>query len=159
MKRFLRFLALVALMYIPWVTLAQVSLPYSYGFEDNDLSVDGWTTQNPSGLDDSDLGISSDAYRTGSYGFRFSSYNESGVHTQYLISQEFEGDSMVLSFWCAKSTSNAEYLSVGYSSTTRDTSAFTWGDWFEPTLSWSQFSQAMPAGTSTTPPVAPILAS
>ena len=85
----------------------------------------------------------------GNQAFRFSSYSrvDTGDYTQYLISQEFEGDSMVLSFWCAKSTSNAEYLSVGYSSTTRDTSAFTWGDWFEPTLSWSQFSQAMPAGT------------
>ena len=32
---------LVAFM-MPWAAVAQQALPYSYGFEDNDLSNDGW---------------------------------------------------------------------------------------------------------------------
>ena len=52
---------------------AQQSLPYSYGFEDYDLSTDGWTKVNPSGKNDSEFAIVGAAKKTGSYGFRFSS--------------------------------------------------------------------------------------
>ncbi|MBR2239351.1 MAG: hypothetical protein IJ887_16025 [Prevotella sp.] len=36
---------------------AQKSMPYSYGFEDNNLATDGWTTQNPSGRNNSEFGL------------------------------------------------------------------------------------------------------
>ena len=61
------------------------ALPYSYGFEDYNLATDGWTTQNPSGKNSSEFQIAGAAKKTGSYGFRFSSYSASGENTQYLI--------------------------------------------------------------------------
>ena len=79
--------------------------------------------------------------------FRFSSYSLGTDYTQYLISQEFDGDSLNLSFWHAKFNTGVERLSVGYSSTSRDTSAFVWGDWFEPNTAWTKFSQNAPPNT------------
>ena len=46
MKRKFIFLMLAAL-FAPLAMNAQQSLPYSYGFENYDLSADGWTTANP----------------------------------------------------------------------------------------------------------------
>ena len=83
-KKSLLLILLMALI-APWA-VAQQALPYSYGFEDNDLSIDGWTTQNPSGLNASEFGINKNAKKTGNYGFRFSSYNDSGTSTQAVSS-------------------------------------------------------------------------
>jgi len=93
-----------------------------------------------------------DAVHDGTRAFRFSSYSSSSDYNQYLISRELAGTNMTLSFWYrhgAYSASSVDNFRVGYSSTTRDTAAFTWGDWFEnvSTSDWTQFTDSIPEGT------------
>lgn len=136
----------------PWA-VAQQSLPYSYGFEDNDLSVDGWTkvlgTSHTS--NNNECGIIGAAARTGDYGFRFSSFNEQGQEAQYLISPELTATKgAVLTFYYKASSSNGtEPFKVGYSTTTSDVSAFTWSSQFTTSsTSWSQLPEySCPADT------------
>ena len=68
---------------------------------------------------------------SGNYQFRFSSYSHlnSGDYTQFLISPRYQNDNPVhLEFWYRRTnsgTSGTENLRVVYSTTTRDTGAFT----------------------------------
>ena len=130
---------------------AQKALPYSYGFEDNSLETDGWTTQNPSGLNSSEFGINSSAKKTGSYGFRFSSYNDNGESTQYLISPELNAPAgIIMTFeYAASSTSTSgEKFKVGYSTTDADISSFTFGEEHSTSsMSWTTCEETFPAGT------------
>ena len=50
---------------------AQQTLPYSYGFENNNLTAEGWTAQ----ISSSSSGINNAAAHEGSFGFRFN-YSE-----------------------------------------------------------------------------------
>lgn len=142
---------LLMTLLVPWAA-AQQALPYSYGFEDNDLSTDGWTTQNPSGLNASEFGIIGTAAHSGSYGFRFSSYNDNGASTQYLISPELSAPKgVVVQFYYKASSSytSGETFQVGYSTTTADISSFTFGSTNNATnTSWAQTDEyVFPAGT------------
>ncbi len=113
------------------VANAQQSLPYSYGFEDNDLATDGWTTANPYSSNTSDFGIATDAKHNGTYGFRFSSFSRNNDgYDQYLFSPELNASNpIVMTFWYKASSSNGtEEFSVGYSSTDTDPDSFTWVD-------------------------------
>ena len=83
-RKSLLFLLLMAL-FAPLAMNAQQALPYSYGFENNNLATDGWTTQNPSGLNASEFGIIGTAAQNGSYGFRFSSYEEKAPSISSLL--------------------------------------------------------------------------
>ena len=65
-------------------TWAQKALPYSYGFEDNNLATDGWTTVNKK----TNTTISTEAKKSGSYGFLF--YYDTSKD-QYLVSPELTG--------------------------------------------------------------------
>ena len=119
-----------ALFCIPWAANAQQSLPYSYGFENNNLATDGWTTQNPSGLNASEFGIIGTAAQNGSYGFRFSSYSDRGESTQYLISPELVAPNGVVvqfSYKASSSYTSGETFQVGYSTTDTDITSFTFG--------------------------------
>ena len=131
MKQIYSFLVLaVALLFSIGVANAQQTLPYSYGFENNDLSADGWTTQNPSGLNASEFGIYSAAAQRGDYGFRFSSYDDRGESTQYLISPELNAPTGVVvqfSYKVSSSNSAGETFKVGYSTTDANISSFTFG--------------------------------
>gem|GEM_PF-893253 len=130
---------------------AQRTLLYEYGFEDYNLAADGWTTQNPSGRNSSEFAIAGAAKKTGSYGFRFSSYSARGENTQYLISPELSTDNggIVLSFqYAASSTSGTETFKVGYSTTTADIESFTWGDEISyNSTSWKEYKETFPSGT------------
>ena len=97
-----------ALFCIPWAAQAQQSLPYSYGFENNNLSADGWTTANPYNSNTSDFGIATAAKHNGDYGFRFSSYSRNNAgYDQYLISPELDGArGVIMSFWYAASSTS-----------------------------------------------------
>ncbi len=113
------------------VANAQQSLPYSYGFEDNNLAADGWTTANPYSSNTSDFGIATDAKHNGTYGFRFSSYSSNNDgYDQYLFSPELNASNpIVMTFWYKASSSyGTEEFSVGYSSTDTDPDSFTWVD-------------------------------
>ena len=141
-----------ALFCIPWAANAQQSLPYSYGFENNNLATDGWTTQNPSGLNASEFGIIGTAAQNGSYGFRFSSYNDRGESTQYLISPELVApNGVIVQFYYKVSSSytDGETFQVGYSTTDDNISSFTFGSEINATnTSWEQTEELVfPAGT------------
>ena len=160
MKRtsYTRFLAraamtLLAVLFSLTGARAQQALPYEYGFEDGDLSTDGWTTQNPSGLNASEFGINSNAAKTGSNGFRFSSYNDSGTSsTQYLISPELNApNGVTVQFYYKVSSSytSGETFQVGYSTTDTNISSFTFGTAIDATnTDWAQTERyVFPAGT------------
>ena len=134
------------------VANAQQSLPYSYGFENNDLAADGWTTQNPSGLNAYEFGINAAAAKSGSYGFRFSSYSDRGESTQYLISPELVApNGVIVQFYYTVSSSytDGETFQVGYSTTDDNISSFTFGSENNATnTSWEQTEELVfPAGT------------
>ena len=119
------------------------SLPYSYGFE-NSSEFDCWTR-----LDcHSSSGINLYAAHEGNYGFQFW-YNTNPP--QYLISPKFEGATgMNVSFYY-KNYMNIypETFQVGYSTTTKSPSAFTWGA--EVTANdettWMLYEDYFPEGT------------
>lgn len=77
------------------------------------------------------LGSTNIQPHSGNYQFRFSSYSHlnSGDYTQFLISPRYQNDNPVhLEFWYRRTnsgTSGTENLRVVYSTTTRDTAAFT----------------------------------
>lgn len=103
---------------------AQKSLPYSYGFENNNLAAEGWTTASTH----SSTGISNTAKNTGSYSFRF--YFNCNP-PQYLISPELSvpanATNVKVSFYYqAYSSSYPESFKVGYSTTDNNTESFTW---------------------------------
>ena len=121
---------LLMVLIAPWA-MAQQALPYSYGFEDNDLSVDGWTVYFGTSLtaNNDECGISTDAAKTGDYGFQFSSYSTSGANAQYLISPELSASKgAILQFYYSVYNSwGSEKFKVGYSTTDTNISSFTFG--------------------------------
>lgn len=132
----------------PWA-VAQQSLPYEYGFEDNDLSEDGWvkqTTQTNSGIFSS-----SSASHEGTYLFRFH-YSE---NPGYLITPLLTGtdNGVDVAFYYANySTSYNEKFQVGYTTdeSITDPSAFTYGDVITCTTvapSYTKYEGTMPNGT------------
>ncbi len=128
---------------LPLAMRGQKTLPYEYGFENNNLSSEGWTRNSMS----SNTNISSNAKRTGNYGFRFY-YN---ADPQYLITPELSTTSSGVTvefYYKTSSTYFQRTFLVGYSTTTTDVGAFTFGD--EITASdadWTLFGQDFPAGT------------
>ena len=127
---------------------AQQALPYSYGFENNNLAGEGWTAANPSNLNASEFGITADAKKTGDYGFRFSSYNDKGDTEQYLISPEINAPSGVIVSFYHKASQSTETIQVGYSETTAETGSFTWGENISvSSSSFTKYEETFPAGT------------
>jgi hypothetical protein len=143
MKRKHLLLTLLMALAVPLAMWGQESLPYEYGFENNDLAGEGWTRNSLS----SNTNISSNAKRTGNYGFRFN-YN---ADPQYLITPELlttSGGVTVEFYYKTSSMYFPRTFQVGYSTTTTDISAFVFGD--EITASdaeWVLSSQDFPAGT------------
>ena len=147
MKRFLRFLALVALMCVPWVTQGQQAIPYSYGFEDNDLSTDGWIL---SGSTSSNTKIYTETAPEGTHLFKFH-YSEQNAH---LISPVLTGteNGVTVTFQYTRSSSSSSYVEkfkVGYTTDANETdpTAFTYGDEIVTTTSWEEYENTFPAGT------------
>lgn len=143
MKRIHLLLILLMSLALPMAMWGQTTLPYEYGFENNDLAAEGWTRNSLS----SSTNISSNAKRTGNYGFRFN-YN---ADPQYLITPELSTTSSGVTvefYYKTSSTYFPRTFQVGYSTTTTDVSAFVFGD--EITASdaeWVLSSQDFPAGT------------
>ena len=126
------------------VANAQQSLPYSYGFEDNDLATDGWTAV----ITNTNSGINSAAAHTGSVGFRFN-YNEQNA---YLVSPELAGgtNGVEVSFYYkSNSTSWLESFNVGYTTdASAEPSAFTYIEEItNAPASWTKYEGTFPAGT------------
>lgn len=127
------------------------SLPYSYGFENNDLSAAGWTKSSADATNDGEFGIIAAAKHDGSYGFRFSSYSRADAYDQYLISPELDGAAgVLLTFhYAASSASGTEKFKVGYSTTDAATASFTFGEEISTnSTSWIESEEySFPAGT------------
>ena len=109
-------------------------LPYSYGFENNDLSGEGWTIVDGAngGFTYNTTAIYQNSYnkpRTGDYEFLFYAKNSA----QYLISPELTnsatGIEVSLYYNAYASTSGTRNLSIGYSTTNTETSSFTFTDY------------------------------
>ena len=97
------------------------SLPYTYGFEEED-EFECWTMLRCATY----TGRDTYSEHEGEYGFRFC-YNTDPP--QYLISPKLEGDvAMNVSFYYKNASDSwPETFQVGYSTTTKSPSAFTWG--------------------------------
>ena len=150
------YLFLTLLTAFLWLGVGNVwgaqSLPYSYGFEDYNLDTDGWTKYFGTSLssNNSECAIVGAAKKTGSYGFRFSSYNTSGANAQYLISPELDAaNGLDLTFqYKASSSYGTEVFKVGYSTTDADVANFTWVDDLSTnSTGWLQYEGSFPAGT------------
>ena len=133
-KSLLSKLALVAILVIgggnsAWADETPKTLPYSYGFEENDLATEGWRTSNlQSGSFNSQRYNSSYAAHTGNYCFRFYS-NENPP--QYLFSPllaDSENGVIVSLYYKNSSAKNTESFHVGYATVSSSPSAsdFTW---------------------------------
>ena len=145
-------LLFITLLSFAGATMAQKSLPYSYGFEDYNLDTDGWTTYFGTSLskNNNECKIVGDAKKTGSYGFRFSSFNTAGANAQYLISPELNASNGVdVSFaWKVSHGQYSESFKVGYSTTNTDVSSFTWDEGTTSnSTGWKNYENSFPAGT------------
>ena len=124
------------------------SLPHLQGFENG---MGGWRIVE--GNINTGISTSPDEIRTGNCGFMFYQHTT----TQYLMSPRLANNSaLAVEFWykCLE-----EYLGegtyhlymagfqVGYSTTTKDTTAFTWGDTTLTSHGWLQYTATFPAGT------------
>lgn len=138
---------LMALM-MPWAVVAQQALPYSYGFEDNDLSNDGWVL---SGATNGSTKIyeESDAPE-GSHLFKFH-YSE---HDAYLISPLLTGtgNGVDVSFQYMRNSNTSSYeeqFKVGYTTdeSVTDPNDFTYGDIVYAGQQWLTYDHFFPANT------------
>ena len=130
---------------------AQKTLPYSYGFENNNLAGEGWTKVDKNGsstLIPNNTAITSDSKRSGDRCFQFW-YNTNPP--QYLISPEVATSevSLNLSFWYKNGSTYTETFNVGYSTTNSETESFTWLEVTDITApsSWTEYTNTLPAGT------------
>lgn len=144
MKRKTLFLFLLLALSAPWAARAQKTLPYEYGFENNDLAGEGWTLQQCS----TNTGINANAKQTGSYGFRF--YCNSNP-PQYLISPELTGCPYGVEmdfYYKASFYQQGETFQLGYSTSSTNVEDFVFGETIEPsTTNWTLLSESFPAGT------------
>lgn len=145
------FLLLMA-MFMPLAMHAQKALPYEYGFENQDLAAEGWTTSNleeGSGI----LNLTDDEENP-YYVFAFQ-FTENPP--QFLISPQLTGteNGVFVEFDYASYAADygAETFQLGYSTTTNATSSFTW--YPEVTVTnelyygddFVLYSKVLPAGT------------
>lgn len=147
-KFYLSILTLTALLFFgagnAW---GEKEVILSENFESNSLSTNGWTKQSCHSY----TGPNSSAKRSGSYGFRFY-YNVNPP--QYLFSKELSIPSgatdVNLSFYYkAYNASYEESFMVGYSTTDKDASSFTWDTEVKTkSTTWSQYTNnSLPVGT------------
>ncbi len=127
---------------------AQQALPYEYGFENNNLSTDGWVLQGAG--NQTGIYTGNGARHTGTYGFAFY-YTERNA---YLISPVLTGSDgwgVYMSFYYRSyNSSYPEQFQVGYTTdeNATDASTFTYGEPITSSLtSWQEFSNMYPDDT------------
>ena len=122
-------------------------LPYSYGFENNDLAAEGWTAVTSN--NNSKITTADDAPE-GSYLFRFNYHEDPG----YLVSPMLSGteNGVYTSFYymnSSTSTSYTEQFQVGYTTdaSNTDPSTFTYDPTISGQNSWNLYEKTFPANT------------
>ena len=133
---------ILSIFVTPWAAMGQKALPYEYGFENNDLTTEGWTRYSSS----SNTMIVSE-HHSGSYGFRF----YKSADPQYLISPELTTttNGLAVEFYYKSSASSyPKPFRVGYSTTGNGVNDFTFGEEITTTnAQWTLFSQTFDANT------------
>ena len=128
------------------VARAQQALDYYYGFEDGNLSNDGWIAN----ITNSNSGIKSGGpEHTGSYGFVFYYSEQNGSLISPLLTGGDRG--VDVSFWYKEYSSSYgdEQFYVGYTTDENVTSIsdFTFGDIITASTDWQEYTNSFPAGT------------
>ncbi|MBP5401468.1 MAG: choice-of-anchor J domain-containing protein, partial [Bacteroidales bacterium] len=147
MKQVYLFLTLALSLCLLGTANAQQSLPYSYGFEDGDLSTDGWTTQVTSSysgiIEDGDY-----AYE-GSHFFAFNYSENPGYIVSPLLTGTEGGVSLSFYYEEYSDEYGDEQFYVGYTTdeSNSDPSTFTYGDIVIASTSWQLYQITLPAGT------------
>ena len=123
-------------------------LPHIQGFENG---MGGWRIVE--GNIKTGISSSPDYIRTDNYGFKFYQHTA----TQYLMSPRLDDSSaLAVEFWykCLETDlGEGTYhlyradFQVGYSTTTKDPTAFTWGETTLTSHGWLQYTATFPAGT------------
>lgn len=142
MKRKSLLFLLILAFGLPWMASAQKTLPYEYGFENHDLTTEGWTMLSSS----FSTGIAASGH-SGEYGFMF----YKSPDPQYLISPELSTATNGLTVEFYYKSSAASYpkpFRVGYSTTGNGVNDFTFGDEITTTNGqWTFFSQTFDPNT------------
>lgn len=142
MKRKSLLFLLILAFGLPWMASAEKTLPYEYGFENHDLTTEGWTALSSTFM----TGISADGH-SGEYGFMF----YKSPDPQYLISPELSAATNGLAVEFYYKSSAASYpkpFRVGYSTTGNGVNDFTFGDEITTTNGqWTFFSQTFDPNT------------
>ena len=128
------------------------SLPYEQGFEngyDRWTWVDCFFHWDETIYDIWGTGRRADAAHDSDISFKFFWYDEEHKKPQYLISPCFAGDAAItMSFYYRILTNIDETIYVGYSTTTNDKEAFTFGDSITVSSSnWTKYENTFPIGT------------
>ena len=124
--------------------------PLTEDFE-SEASFANWTfisMNAANNIGDGVTGRNNYAAHHGEYGFRFSSWSsiQAGeTYDQYLVSPQLSAANELKFYFRTNSDNRLEHLYVGYSTTTNDLNAFTWGADLVPTSQWQLHSQQLPA--------------
>ena len=125
------------------------TLPYECSFEDG---INGWTQWNIN-VNNSvfNSGINEYASHTGNYGYRFMNYSSTTQGAQYLITPQFPGDPINMSFYYYVSSQTGGSFFVGYSlGGSNPEQDFTWVTEIKLNNSyhkWIKHEENFPAGT------------
>lgn len=151
MKRKSLLIMLLAALFMPLALHAQQVLPYEYSFENQDLTIDGWTTSNL--IDGSEI---MQLYNSGDNLYVFAFFYTTNP-PQYLISPLLtsteNGVSVEFQYACYRTNWGDETFQVGYSTTTDAIDSFTWGTEITASNSlydgddWLTYENNFPAGT------------
>ena len=131
-----------------WGAKAQQALPYSYGFENNDLDAEGWTAQvtsNSSGI----YNAGSSTAHGGTNLFRFSYTEQSGYLVSPLLTGTNHGVNLSFFYKEYSASYGDEQFYVGYTTdeTVIDPTAFTYGEIVTASTSWQEYTAFLPEGT------------
>jgi hypothetical protein len=146
MKRKSLLIMLLAALFMPLALHAQQSLPYSYGFEEND-DTEGWAIYGTSDGTGVYQGEGMAHGGTLFFGFQYDETNG------YLVSPIFSGtdNGLNVSFWYKEysTTYGDEHFQVGYTTdeSVEDPSQFTYEEVITASLDWQEYTNTFPTGT------------
>ena len=143
-RKALQFLLILALG-LPWAARAQKELPYEYGFENYNLSAEGWSMGGSSFY----LGIASGTGHSGDCYFQFYGTND---QYQYLVSPELSlttNGLLVEFYYKNNNTYYPQSFQVGYSTTDNGISHFEYGEEVVTAsdAKWTFYSKVFPSNT------------
>ena len=145
MKRKSLLFLLILAFGLPWAARAQKTLPYEYGFENYDLSAEGWSMGGFS----FQLGIASGTGHSGDCYFQFYGTND---QYQYLVSPELSltANGLLVEFYYKNNnTYYPQSFQVGYSTTDNGISHFEYGEEVVTAsdAKWTFYSKVFPSNT------------